>query len=76
MIFKEGNLVWVHLRKERFPHLRKSKFFPRTNGHAVNRSPLFKGYNYDHWKQRMIAFFDACYIELWDILENGNYIPS
>ncbi|RDX95792.1 hypothetical protein CR513_21634, partial [Mucuna pruriens] len=28
-IFKEGDLVWVHLRKERFLHLRKSKFLPR-----------------------------------------------
>ncbi|RDX71160.1 Retrovirus-related Pol polyprotein from transposon 17.6, partial [Mucuna pruriens] len=29
MIFKKRDLVWVHLRKERFPHLRKSKLLPR-----------------------------------------------
>ncbi|RDX99734.1 hypothetical protein CR513_17178, partial [Mucuna pruriens] len=27
--FKEKDLMWVHLRKERFPHLRKSKLLPR-----------------------------------------------
>ncbi|RDY09842.1 hypothetical protein CR513_05731, partial [Mucuna pruriens] len=27
-IFNEGDLVWVHLRKENFPNLRKSKLFP------------------------------------------------
>jgi len=31
-IFKPGDLVWVHLRKERFPPKRKSKLFPRTDG--------------------------------------------
>ncbi|RDX61338.1 hypothetical protein CR513_60445, partial [Mucuna pruriens] len=29
VLFKEGDLVLVHLRKERFPHLRKSKLLPR-----------------------------------------------
>ncbi|RDX72408.1 hypothetical protein CR513_48114, partial [Mucuna pruriens] len=32
MNFKEGDLVWVHLRKERFPHLRKSKLLLRGDG--------------------------------------------
>jgi hypothetical protein len=27
-----GDLVWVHLRKDRFPDLRKSKLMPRTAG--------------------------------------------
>jgi hypothetical protein len=27
-----GNLVWVHLRKDRFPDLRKSKLMPRAAG--------------------------------------------
>jgi len=30
--FNEGDLVWLHLRKERFPHLRKSKLSPRGDG--------------------------------------------
>jgi hypothetical protein len=28
-----GNLVWLHLRKERFPDLRKSKHIFRADGH-------------------------------------------
>jgi hypothetical protein len=30
--FAPGDLVWVHLRKERFPDLRKSKLMPRADG--------------------------------------------
>ena len=29
---KEGDLVWIHLRKERFPQLRKNKLMPRAAG--------------------------------------------
>lgn len=32
MVFKEGDLVWVHLRKEHFPLERKSKLMPRVDG--------------------------------------------
>ena len=31
-IFKPGDLVWVHLRKERFPSKRRSKLAPRADG--------------------------------------------
>jgi ribosomal protein L21E len=30
--FKEGDLVWIHLRKERFPTQAKSKLSPRADG--------------------------------------------
>jgi hypothetical protein len=30
--FEPGDLVWLHLRKERFPNLRKSKLMPRADG--------------------------------------------
>jgi hypothetical protein len=30
--FEPGDLVWLHLRKERFPDLRKSKLMPRVDG--------------------------------------------
>jgi hypothetical protein len=30
--FEPGDLVWLHLRKERFPDLRKSKLMSRTDG--------------------------------------------
>ena len=32
MIFDIGNLVWLHLRNERFPNECKSKLLPRANG--------------------------------------------
>ena len=32
VVFQPGDLVWVHLRKERFPSKRKSKLMPRANG--------------------------------------------
>jgi hypothetical protein len=30
--FEPGDLVWLHLGKERFPNLRKSKLMPRADG--------------------------------------------
>ena len=30
--FQPGDLVWIHLRKERFPRKRKSKHIPRSDG--------------------------------------------
>ena len=32
MIFNIGDLVWIHLRKDRFPNERKSKLLPRADG--------------------------------------------
>jgi hypothetical protein len=32
LIFEPGELVWLHLRKDRFPTLRKSKLMPRADG--------------------------------------------
>ena len=32
VVFQPGDLVWVHLRKERFPTKRKSKLMPRADG--------------------------------------------
>ena len=32
VLFKPGDMVWVHLRKDRFPKLRKSKLKPRGAG--------------------------------------------
>ncbi|RDX73859.1 hypothetical protein CR513_46472, partial [Mucuna pruriens] len=36
-----------------------------NEGHAVNIPHMFKGQNYNYWKQRMIEFFDACHIDIW-----------
>ena len=32
VIFEEGDWVWLHLRKDRFPNQRKSKLSPRGDG--------------------------------------------
>ena len=32
VVFAPGDLVWLHLRKDRFPNLRKSKLVPRADG--------------------------------------------
>jgi len=32
MLFEAGDLVWVHLRKDRFPEQHKSKLQPRADG--------------------------------------------
>ena len=32
MVFNIGDLVWLHLRKDRFPNECKSKLLPRTDG--------------------------------------------
>ena len=31
LVFELGDLVWLHLRKDRFPDLRKSKLMPRAD---------------------------------------------
>jgi len=31
-VFQPGDLVWLHLRKERFPSKRKNKLMPRADG--------------------------------------------
>jgi len=32
VVFQPGDLVWIHLRKERFPTKRKTKLMPRADG--------------------------------------------
>jgi hypothetical protein len=42
LIFEPDDLVWLHLRKDRFPALRKSKLMPRADGPFKVPSGLFK----------------------------------
>ena len=32
LVFEPGDLIWLHLSKDRFPELRKSKLMPRADG--------------------------------------------
>ena len=47
-----------------------------NEGQAVNRPPLFNGNDYDYWKKRMIAFFDAQNMDIWDLVQNGYQTPT
>ena len=44
-------------------------------GFVVNKPPMFKGANYDYWKERMIAFFEFIHIDMCDVIERDNCIP-
>ena len=44
-------------------------------GFALNKPPMFKGANYEYWKERIIAFFESAHINMWDVVEKGNHIP-
>ena len=41
----------------------------------TTNNPMFKGANYDYWKEQMIAFFESNHIDMWDVVEKGNHIP-
>ncbi|RDY12204.1 hypothetical protein CR513_03037, partial [Mucuna pruriens] len=58
---KEGDLVWVHLRKERFPHFRKSKLLLRGD----DPFKIIKKINDDAYKVKMPREFgeDDAYSE-------------
>jgi len=44
-------------------------------GFSTNKPPLFKGIKYDYWKERMIDHFEYIHIDLWNVVENRDYIP-
>ena len=44
-------------------------------GYVVNKAPMFKGANYEYWKEIMIAFFESTHIDMWDVVEKGDHIP-
>ncbi|KAK1642226.1 hypothetical protein QYE76_060031 [Lolium multiflorum] len=47
MLFKPGDMVWVHFRKDRFPKLRKSKLKPRGADLGASGSTPFEGEGMD-----------------------------
>ena len=44
-------------------------------GFATNKPPLFRGIKDDYWKECMISHFESIHIDLWDVVENRDYIP-
>ena len=49
MVFEEGDLVWLHLRKDRFPDERKSKLAPHGDSpfKVPRREDTFNAYKID-----------------------------
>ncbi|KHN23197.1 hypothetical protein glysoja_043642, partial [Glycine soja] len=42
---------------------------------STNKPPLFRGIKYHYWNERMISYFESIHIDLWDMVENGDYVP-
>ncbi|RDX96658.1 hypothetical protein CR513_20631, partial [Mucuna pruriens] len=70
VICKKGGLAWVHLRKERFPHLRKSKLLPKGDGPFkilkkirpnLGQIPLKKGRMMHIWEATVKELKEATY---------------
>jgi hypothetical protein len=40
VLFEPGDLVWVHFRKDHFPHLQHSKLLPRSAGPYKKNSKI------------------------------------
>ena len=56
VVFEPGDLVWLHLRKECFPDLRKLKLMPRADGpfkviEKINASCLLIYYPFHLWRR-------------------------
>ena len=45
-------------------------------GLSINKPPGFNGENYTYWKLRMKIFFEAVDLDLWEVIENGPFIPT
>jgi len=37
--------------------------------YVMNKPPMFKGANYDYWKDIMIAFFESTHIDMLDVVK-------
>jgi len=48
--------------------------FPK--GNSINRIPIFKDVGYHYWKTRMQIFIEAIYLNIWEAIEIGPYIPT
>ena len=46
-----------------------------AKGHSINRPPYFNGEDYPYWKDRMRLFIKSTSLDMWEIIENGDYIP-
>lgn len=43
---------------------------------STNRPPLFDGTDHSFWKHRMRIFIRSQDIDVWRVIETGNFIPQ
>ncbi|KAL4295481.1 hypothetical protein GQ457_12G014700 [Hibiscus cannabinus] len=43
---------------------------------SIDKPPFFNGEHYAYWKNRMIFFIKAKDFHLWDIVEDGPFVPT
>ena len=46
-----------------------------AESHSINHPPYFNGEDYPYWKDRMRLFIESTSLDMWEIIENGDYIP-
>ena len=44
--------------------------------HSINHPPYFNGEDYPYWKDRMKLFIESTSLDIWEIIENGDYIST
>ena len=49
--------------------------FHIQEGHSTNRPPLVDGNDYNYWKARMTIYLQSIDYNLWELIENGPYVP-
>ena len=45
-----------------------------VEGYSINRPPYFNGEDYPYQKMRL--FIESNSIYIWEIIENGDYVPT
>ncbi|KAF8053934.1 hypothetical protein N665_1361s0004 [Sinapis alba] len=83
MIFEEGDIVWIHLRKERFPNERKFKLMPRIDGpFKIIKKINNNTYQLDlQGKYNVSSSFNVtdlvpCYAEVADLKSNHSQVEE
>ena len=45
-------------------------------GISITRPPIFDGVNFSYWKNRMMIWICSQDQRIWNVIEEGNYIPT
>ena len=45
-----------------------------AEGHSINCPPYFNGEDYPYQKDRMRLFIESTCLDIWEIIENGDYL--